>query len=126
MQTEEKVVTDPSVFIELSSQQRVLTVLQIAGHSPEQIANLTRRHSYTGALVNNVATCRDPKLRAECTKHKAACEGELIANRPSGDNPRWTVLEELELIIAVAGNSVAPDRLKKAFAAINDLQADPV
>lgn len=126
MQTESKVVTDPSVFIELSSQQRVLTVLRIAGHSPEQISNLMRPHSHTGALVNNIATCRDPKLQEQCLKHKAACEAELMVNRPTGDNQRWTVLEELELIVAVAGNSIVPDRLKKAFVAINDLQADPV
>lgn len=119
------VVTDAQTFIQLSAAQRVITVLKIAGHTDVQIENLTSRHAHIGVLVNNLATCRDPKLQAECAKHRETLEVELVKNLPPRSDKPWTPLEELDIIVAVAGDAVVPARLQLAFNALNQLQADP-
>lgn len=126
MSNDQKVVTDPSVFVELSAHQRVMTVLQLAGHTSDQIENLTRRHGHIGVLVNNIATCRDVKHKVACDELRAKCEAELMANLSAPAKRRWTPLEELELIIAVAGDSKVPERLRRVFNTFPVLQADPV
>lgn len=126
MSSESKVVTDPSVYTELSAQQRVVTILKHAGHTPEQIDNLTRRHSHIGVLVNNIATCREVKHKVACDEMRAKAEAELMANQPPPSMRRWTPLEELDLIITAAGDSKVPERLRRAFNAPRSLQAEPV
>ncbi len=126
MSNDQKVVTDPSVYTELSAQQRVMTVLQLAGHTPEQIDNLTRRHSHIGVLVNNIATCRDVRHKVACDEMRTKAEAELMANQPPSSTRRWTPLEELELIITAAGDSKVPVQLRRAFDTSRSLQADPV
>lgn len=119
------VVTDGETFKQLSAAQRVITVFKLNGHTDAQIENLTRRHGHIGVLINNLATCRDPKLRELCAKNREAFEAELMANRSPDPNAPLTVLEELDITIAVAGDAVVPPRLKQVFSALNQFQADP-
>lgn len=118
-------ITDADAYAQLSSEQRVLNIFKLAGHTDEQINNLTHRYSHMGVLINNLATCRDPKLKTECAKHRVALEAELAANLPRSPQRPWTTLEELELIIAAANGATVPARLQQAFDAANQLQADP-
>lgn len=103
-------------FVLGSATERVITIFQLWGCTPQQIESMTGRHSEFGSRLNNLHTFRhEPQLQEKCLCNKGRLEAELVRHRPVSPTQDWTDLQVLDMVLMVAKAPIVPPKLQEAF-----------